>query len=457
MTKPIDIQQVFAGDSEMLELIRQMNLKLKESSQSEEDKVKELLQKSSSGSVKLSLTNLRTILESHKVTCDALGFNEFTEEVTVNKEPITDDILNEIRMMVDQEYAITYTKDSVMDVVRKMARDKNSYHPIKQMIESYPWDQTCRMDSVFIDYLGAEDNEYIREVTRKWLVGAVARIYQPGIKFEMVPVLVGSQGKGKSTLAAKLGGDYFVDSLSSMGNTKDDYQLLIQSWIIELGELSSMRKTDTDKIKNFISATSDKVRLPYSKTPTNNKRTCVFIGTTNNSQFLQDLTGNRRFFPVVLENKPKKKVFDMKECIIQQIWAEAFAAYKNKEDLYPSSKMEEEANKHRSVAVEDDLAIMDIDLFLDMPVSRYWDQKDLYKKKLSFEDYLHSSKIDPDGNQIKKTTTAEIARVVFNVKSSDRTNGIMKRINLFMNSKNDWKKQTVWINGKAQSGYARIE
>src|SRR5690625_7319167 len=101
---------------------------------------------------------------------------------------------------------------------------------------------------------------------------------------EIVPVLQGKQGIGKSTIAAKLGKDFFVDSLASLGNTKDDYQLLIGSWIVELSELSSVGSTKLEKMKGFISAQFDKIRLPYGRVPQNYKRTCVFIGTTRSEE-----------------------------------------------------------------------------------------------------------------------------------------------------------------------------
>ena len=153
------------------------------------------------------------------------------------------------------------------------------------MIHSKPWDGVQRVESIFIDYLGVDDNSYTRAVARKWMAGAVARIYEPGIKFEMVPIIAGKQGLGKSTLFQRLGGDFFTDSLRSLGNTKDDYQLLIGAFIIELGELSSMSTTETDQIKSFVSARSDKIRLPYARTTQTYKRTCVFAGTTNTSQY----------------------------------------------------------------------------------------------------------------------------------------------------------------------------
>src|SRR5699024_6955439 len=161
--------------------------------------------------------------------------------------PITDDFIDDLRVRFDTKYHIKFSETDILSVLNVLARER-SYHPIKRFIESKKWDKTPRAESLFIDYLGADDNQYIRDTTRKWLAGAVARVYQPGIKFEIIPILQGVQGSGKSTMASKLGGDYFTDSLQTMGKTKDDYQVLVNNWIVELGELASMNSTETETI-----------------------------------------------------------------------------------------------------------------------------------------------------------------------------------------------------------------
>ena len=284
------------------------------------EKASPLLVLTDKGAVKQLLSNLENIIMFEPMG-KSLAFNEFTQEIFFQKEPLTDTNINQFRMMVDRKYQVKFTKDDTLAVMDLVSRRK-SFHPIKDAILEIPWDGVQRVESLFIDYLGADDNTYTRAVARKWMAGAIARVYEPGIKFEMVPIISGKQGLGKSTLFQKLGGEFFTDTLRSLGNTKDDYQLLIGAWVIELGELSSMSTTETDQIKSFISAKSDKIRLPYAKTPLNYKRTCVFVGTTNTGQFLQDLTGNRRFLPIPTQGKPMLDVFKLEETTIKQIWAE---------------------------------------------------------------------------------------------------------------------------------------
>ena len=134
----------------------------------------------------------------------------------------------------------------------------------------------------------------------------MARIYRPGVKFEIVPILSGAQGIGKSTLINKLAPDFFSDGLRGLGESKDDLQFLIGSWLLEISELSAM-KNRSGKTKQFISAREDRFRVAYGDIPQRFPRTCVFIGTSNNDQYLKDKTGNRRFYPLSCERGRQKK------------------------------------------------------------------------------------------------------------------------------------------------------
>ena len=406
------------------------------------------------GAIKKTLSNLRLMLLLNPQV-KGIGFDEFAQEITVNMHPITDEFIIDLRLSVDKEYSLTFTKEDILQMVSSIAREKNSYHPIKQHIESKVWDGKPRADILFIDYLGADDNAYSRAVARKWLAGAVARIYEPGVKMEMVPVLQGKQGVGKSTLASKLGGEFFVDSLASLGKSKDDYQLLIGSWIIELGELASFNSTETEKVKSFISAKFDKIRLPYSVIPQKYYRTCVFIGTTNNGEFLSDLTGNRRFFPIPLKNSAKKDIFAMDTETIQQIWAEAYQLYENGEKLFLDEETDlKAAEEYRSNATEESLFFMSIDDFLEMKVPDQWDSMNSDDQKYHFEK-RQRGRSAPGTCTINKTTAKEIAYML-GLDARDRNaNSQTKKIKLYMDNRDDWESKIVKIKGKSQRGYMR--
>lgn len=419
------------------------------------EKAMPLLALNDKGAVKQLLSNLENIILFEPIG-KSLAFNEFTQEVFFQGEPLTDANISEIRMLVDRKYKVKFTKDDTLAVIDLVSR-KKSFHPIKQMIHAKPWDGVQRVETVFIDYLGVDDNSYTRAVSRKWLSGAVARIYEPGIKFEMIPIIAGKQGLGKSTLFQRLGGEFFTDSLRSLGNTKDDYQLLIGAFIIELGELSSMSTTETDQIKSFVSATSDKIRLPYARTTQTYKRTCVFAGTTNTNQYLNDLTGNRRFLPMPVNHKPKEDVFQLNDDVIQQVWAEAYQIYKSGEKLFLDDMLDNAiADEYREEATERGLFFSEIEEFLDMPVPCGWDNMTLFNKRSYYNLYKLDGNTDKNPKKMDKTSSKEIAQVVFRAEGSDRSSQPqMKKITLFMDNMDGWKKKPVWINKKTVKGYAR--
>jgi predicted P-loop ATPase len=188
---------------------------------------------------------------------------------------------------------------------------------------------------------------------RKTLVAAVARIYEPGIKFDYILVLNGSQGIGKSTFFAKLGGAWFSDSLTvSDMRDKAGAEKLQGYWILELGELAGLRKIDVETVKSFITRTDDKFRQSYGINVENHPRQCIIVGSTNNiSGFLRDITGNRRFWPVRVSGG-KKSVWDMED--VEQIWAEALLRYKEGEALLLKGDEELMALEEQRDAMEAD-------------------------------------------------------------------------------------------------------
>ena len=186
------------------------------------------------------------------------------------------------------------------DIAVSKVTDDRSYHPIKEFLAALPeWDEIPRVDTLLVDFLGAADNAYVRAVTRKTLVAAIARVMNPGCKFDTMLVLSGPQGKGKSTLIAKLCGEWFNDSLL-LSDTKDKTaaEKLQGYWILEIGELAGLKKTDIETLRGFLSRQNDIYRAAFGRRATPHPRQCVFIGTTNADTYLRDITGNRRFWPV---------------------------------------------------------------------------------------------------------------------------------------------------------------
>ena len=259
---------------------------------------------------------------------------------------------------------------------------KNTFHPIKEYLESTEWDGIERLEDIFITYLGAENSHYVRTVTRKMLIAAVKRLYEPGCKFDYMLVLVGPQGAGKSSLLAKLGRKWFSDSLRTFEN-KEAGEHLQGAWIFELGELSAMKKSELEEVKAFLSKTEDRYRVAYDRQVSEFPRKCVFFGTTNNHNFLQDPTGNRRFWPVDI-NPEKRKLNhwdSLDDFEINQIWAEALSLYKAGESLELDKDTAKEAERMQGVHTEIDPREGLIQRYLDTKLPDDWDDKDVWERR----------------------------------------------------------------------------
>ena len=270
------------------------------------------------------------------------------------------------------------------DIAVTKAVDDRSYHPIREFFETLPdWDGVERADTLLIDYLGAEDTPYVRAVTRKELCAAYCRVYHPGIKFDSMIVLNGDQGIGKSTLIAKLGGEWYSDSLNlSDMNDKTAAEKLQGYWIMEIGELAGMRKADLDKVKAFISRQDDKYRASFGRRVTPHPRQCVFFGTTNSQNgYLRDITGNRRYWNVKVPGNGKYKPWDMDEDTVKQVWAEVMVYAKAGEKLYLPPELEDYAKEEQRAAMERDDREGLVQEYLDMLLPDNWDSMDVYKRR----------------------------------------------------------------------------
>ena len=270
------------------------------------------------------------------------------------------------------------------DIAVTKAVDDRSYHPIREFFETLPaWDGMERADTLLIDYLGAEDTPYVRAVTRKELCAAYCRVYHPGIKFDSMIVLNGDQGIGKSTLIAKLGGEWYSDSLNlSDMNDKTAAEKLQGYWIMEIGELAGMRKADLDKVKAFISRQDDKYRASFGRRVTPHPRQCVFFGTTNSQNgYLRDITGNRRYWNVKVPGNGKYKPWDMDADTVKQVWAEVMVYAKAGEKLYLPPELEAYAKEEQRAAMERDDREGLVQEYLDMLLPDTWDSMDVYKRR----------------------------------------------------------------------------
>ena len=307
---------------------------------------------------------------------------------------------------VDSHYG-SFSERNYRIAVTKVTDDR-SYHPIREMFESLPpWDKVRRAETVLIDYLGAEDNRYVRAVTRKSLCAAYMRVHYPGIKFDNMIVLNGAQGIGKSTLISSLGGEWFSDSLAlSDMNDKTAAEKLQGYWILEIGELAGMRKADIDKVKAFISRQDDKYRASFGRRVTPHPRQCVFFGTTNSENgYLRDITGNRRSWNVKVTGQGKCKPWEMTAEVVQQIWAEVAEIARSGEKLYLDADLEAYARQEQREAMEQDDREGIVRNYLDMLLPDDWDSMDYYRRREYIRDIDDPTRVE---GTVKRQTVSNI-------------------------------------------------
>lgn len=376
-----------------------------------------------------TIDNLVIIMANDKIIKNKFGYNEFTYRLVVTGELPWDKEFPRIwsdadeanlRHYIEKTYAIR-GKDNVKDALTITAMN-NKFHPVRDYLNSLKWDGIKRLETIFCDYLGAEDNEYTRFVTRKALVAAVARIYNPGIKFDNVLTLVGRQGCGKSQIIKRLGGPWFSDSLMTVQG-KEAFEQIQGFWLIEMPELSALRKAETEAIKAFTAKAEDSYRAPYERYTTVRKRQCIFIGTTNRYEFLKDPTGNRRFWPIDVhpEMATKNMWESLDENEVEQIWAEAVELYKNGESIYVDkehlkSVVEEEQEKHFDV---DPMASSVIN-YLDMLLPDNWDKMEIYDRRAYIQGKNDFGEIDNKGtHKMEKVCVMEIWCEVYGKEKSE--------------------------------------
>ena len=343
-----------------------------------------------SGHVKNTLRNLTLILENDP-NLKGVVFNQLLDGMEIKGEVPwnhpskfwrdADDA--QLISYVDAHYG-TFSARNYDIAVTKVADDR-AYHPIREFIESLPeWDKVPRVDTLLVDYLGASDTAYVRAVTRKTLCAAISRVLRPGCKFDSMLVLNGPQGVGKSTLIAKLAGEWFSDSLN-LGDTKDKTaaEKLQGYWILEIGELAGLKKAEVETLRSFLSRQNDIYRAAFGKRATPHLRQCVFFGTTNaESGYLRDTTGNRRFWPVKTPGSGKKQSWNLTHEEILQIWAEALMYVRQGEKLYLSPEMDALAKDEQREAMESDEREGLVREYLDTLLPERWAEMDLFERRI---------------------------------------------------------------------------
>lgn len=312
-----------------------------------------------------------------------------------------------LRHYIEKTYCME-GRNKIIDALM-IAFEDRAYNPVKDYIESIAWDGQHRIETLLIDYLGATDNDYTRTVTRKTIVAAVKRIYEPGCKFDYMLTIVGKQGIGKSLLIKRLAGEYASDTLTDIKG-KEAYEALDGVWIMEMGELAALKRSERESIKNYISKQEDTYRKAFARNVSINKRRCIFIGTTNDKDFLDDNTGARRFWVIDTDARLRTKTVwdDLTTDEVAQIWAEALTLYKAGENImYLPPEIDAQAKakqkEHSAYEVYEGIC----QKFVDTPIPKNWTRMTV----LEHQQYYNASedfKTDNHGDTVQRQRVSAI-------------------------------------------------
>lgn len=401
------------------------------------------------GNLKSTIDNAIIILENDPRIKGRLIYNEFSNRaMVIGKLPWSDEINRDwrddddsgVRHFLESSYNLTGA-GKIADAVN-IVYQKNKIHPVREYLNSLTWDGVKRVETLLTDYLGAEDNIYTRAVIKTHLVAAVARVMQPGCKYDTMLTLTGPQGIGKSTFIRYLAKDWFNDSLDTVKG-KEAYEQLQGSWLIEIGELTATKKADIEATKLFLSKTEDIYRVAYGRRTSRFPRQCIFWGTSNDKEFLRDQTGNRRIWPVDCGIvKLNKNVFKDLLGEVDQIWAEAVALYKSGHKLYLEGEAAKEAIRQQKLHMEDSPKKGLIEEYLDRDYPINWEEMDLFERRnyLDNPDDAFDSNASTHTMKKDKTCVMEIWCELFKGDPKALTPLISREINDILRSLDGWER-----------------
>lgn len=358
-----------------------------------------------------------------------------------------------LRHYVEKAYKIKGT--SIIRDALTITFRENNFHPIKRYLEKTKWDGKKRVSRLLIDYLSAEDNDYNRAVCKKTIVAAVARIYNPGIKFDYILTLIGPEGIGKSTFFKALFGKWFSDSFQGVEGTKA-YEQLQGIWCMEVGELAGFKRAEVESVKVWAASQVDRYRVAYGRRVENFPRQCIVVATSNPDEIFQGVDGNRRFWPVVCKADSELTPFDLVNDreTVAQIWAEALHLYQKGEKIFLDGNMEAEARKKQELHRVKDLRATLIHDYLERLLPDGWNDMDEWDRK-AFLKGREEGTIERS-----RVCAAEIWVELFDGSRKDMTTHNTKFIHEALKRKIDWepyRSMTVIPGYGNQRAYKRVK
>ncbi len=368
--------------------------------------------------IKSSLENAVNIFKFDP-DLELIKFDELKQTEVVGDISVSDQTIFSFKLFVASKYGREFSTSTVKEAITLAAR-ANCFNPVQDYLRALKWDGTPRLDTLLINHAGADDTPYTRAVTANTFIGAVARGFEPGCKMDTTLVLEGRQGGLKSTFIKTLvpRSSWFSDTDLPIGS-KDAFQQIQGKWLYEITEMSSVSRANKNTLKGFLTASSDNFRPPYASRNQDYLRRNIFIGTSNDDEYLNDESGGRRFWPL------KVKTFDIESitAIRDQLWAEAVTRYFNGEKYYMEGKLEEQARVEQSTRYRADA----------------WEN--------TIENWLTTEKLT-------KVTSTMICNDVLGINLSGIDRKIQSRIAAIL-KRLKWEKKTVRIDGKSVNGYKK--
>lgn len=397
-----------------------------------------------------------------------LKHNEFSQEHELTKDirigntffkkgELPSNFDSVVKVYFESVLGVAFSNQAMLDGMETFFSER-SYNPVMEYMEraASNWDGRKRINQMLQVYLGAEDIDLISKIAEMWLVGAVAKVYDPYAKFDYVLDLVGGQGVGKTSLLQKLGGDWYTDAVTDFAN-KDNYDIMLKALIVNDDEMVASNRMSFAETKAFISKTSLRFRKPYMKRTEEFAKNFVLARTTNQKEYLKDKTGERRFLSVMADiSRQKKHPMEIEPETVEQIWGEAVTIYKAGADLMFDKETEERLEIYREKFMYRDEVELQVLEYLEMPIPDNWSSWSIQQQHQYTSKYFdNSSEFEAGTKKLEKVSTREMMYNLFMRNSNDKK--LSTKINMIMDNHPGWEKGQFRIGGKNTKGFKRIK
>lgn len=397
-----------------------------------------------------------------------LKHNEFSQEHELTKDirigntffkkgELPSNFDSVVKVYFESVLGVAFSNQAMLDGMETFFSER-SYNPVMEYMEKAAenWDGRKRINQMLQVYLGAEDIDLVSKIAEMWLVGAVAKVYEPYAKFDYVLDLVGGQGVGKTSLLQKLGGEWYTDAVTDFAN-KDNYDIMLKALIVNDDEMVASNRMSFAETKAFISKTSLRFRKPYMKRTEEFAKNFVLARTTNQKEYLKDKTGERRFLSVMADtSRQKKHPMEIEPETVEQIWGEAVTIYKAGADLMFDKETEEQLEIYREKFMYRDEVELQVLEYLEMPIPDNWSSWSIQQQHQYTSKYFdNSSEFEAGTKKLEKVSTREMMYNLFMRNSNDKK--LSTKINMIMDNHPGWEKGQFRIGGKNTKGFKRIK